>query len=162
MALEPAFIGTGEGGYRDGKHFYIDPEARKRHLACFGGTGSGKSTLLKGIIASDIAAGHGVTVVDPHGQLVEDLLANHIPNRRLRDVIYVKASDPERSVAVNLLDARRRDQPGLVVSNALGIFHTLHRDSWGPRMDDIFRNALFALIEQPHPVSLVALPPLLT
>ena len=75
MALEPAFIGNGEGGYRDGKRFYIDPEARKRHLAVFGGTGSGKSTLLKGMIADDIAAGHGVTVVDPHGQLVEDILA---------------------------------------------------------------------------------------
>ena len=159
MALEPAFIGRSD---RDGSAFYIGPEARKRHLACFGGTGSGKSTLLKGMIADDIKAGHGVTVVDPHGQLVEDILANHIPKSRLRDVIWLKASDPERAIAVNLLDAGRRDQHGLVVSNTINIIRTMNRESWGPRMDDIFRNALFALLEQPFPVSLVALPPLLT
>ena len=69
------------------------------HLACFGGTGSGKSTLLKGMIASAIAVGHGVTVVEPHGPLISELLDSHIPKYRLRDVIYLKASDPKRAIS---------------------------------------------------------------
>ncbi|MGA8348703.1 MAG: hypothetical protein WB773_13035, partial [Isosphaeraceae bacterium] len=50
--------------------------------AVFGGSGSGKSTLFRNMLAIDIAAGHGVTVVDPHGQLVDDLLDHHIPRGR--------------------------------------------------------------------------------
>jgi DNA helicase HerA-like ATPase len=159
MALEPAFVGNSD---RYGVPFYIGPEARRRHVSIFGASGAGKSAMLCRMIAGDILAGHGVTVVDPHGQLVNDLLDKHIPKSRLRDVIYLKASDPHRGMAVNLFDAGRPDQHGLIVSNALGIFRTLYADSWGQRMDDIFRNALFALLEQPFPVSLIALPPFLT
>jgi hypothetical protein len=61
-----------------------------------------------------------------------------------------------------MLDCRRPDQRGLVVSNVIGIFKKLWADSWGPRMEDILRNALYALIEQPTPFSILALPKFLT
>ena len=108
------------------------------------------------MLAEDIAAGHGVTVVDPHGQLVEDILENHIPRHRTNDVIYFNPKDHERAFALNLLDCRRADQRGLIVSNVIGIFKKLWADSWGPRMEDILRNGLYALIEQPRPVSILA------
>ncbi len=79
MNLDPVLIGSSEDAFHHGKPVYIVPAARRRHLAMFGGSGSGKSTLMRNMIAEDIAAGHGVTVVDPHGQLVEDILENHIP-----------------------------------------------------------------------------------
>jgi DNA helicase HerA-like ATPase len=69
MHLKPVLIGNSKDAFRDGEPVYIVPEARRRHLAVFGGSGSGKSTLFRNMIAEDIAAGHGVTVVDPHGQL---------------------------------------------------------------------------------------------
>ena len=159
MPLEPAFLGNNDS---HGRPFYIGPEARRRHMSVFGTSGAGKSSMLCGMIASDILAGHGVTVVDPHGQLIDELLDCHIPKSRLRDVIYLKAADADRAMAINLLDTGRPEQHGLIVSNALSIFRTLYADSWGQRMDDIFRNTLFALLEQPFPVSLIALPPLLT
>jgi DNA helicase HerA-like ATPase len=49
------------------------PDARGRHLAVFGASGSGKSTLFRNMLPEDILAGHGVTVVDPHGQLVDEI-----------------------------------------------------------------------------------------
>jgi hypothetical protein len=162
MHLDPVLIGRSEDAFHPGKPVYIVPAARRRHLALFGGTGSGKSTLLRNMIAEDIAAGHGVTVVDPHGQLVEDILENHIPRHRTNDVIYFNPKDRERAFALNMLECRRPSQRGLIVSNVIGIFKKLWADSWGPRLEDILRNGLYALIEQPSPVSILALPKLLT
>jgi hypothetical protein len=162
MHLEPVLIGSSEDAYHHGRPVSIVPDARRRHLAVFGGSGSGKSTLFRNMLAGDIAAGHGVTVVDPHGQLVEELLENHIPRHRTNDVIYFNPKDQERAFALNMLDCRRPDQRGLVVSNVIGIFRKLWADSWGPRMEDILRNGLYALIEQPSAVSILALPKLLT
>src|SRR5579859_4283809 len=161
MSLHPVLIGSSEDAYHHGRPISIVPAARRRHLAVFGGSGSGKSTLLRNMLAGDIAAGHGVTVVDPHGQLVEDVLENHIPRHRTNDVIYFNPKDQNHAFALNMLDCPRPDQRGLVVSNVIGIFKKLWAESWGPRMEDILRNGLYALIEQPRPVSIVALPKLL-
>ena len=162
MHLEPVLIGSSEDAYHHGRPISIVPDARRRHLAVFGGSGSGKSTLFRNMLAGDIAAGHGVTVVDPHGQLVEEILENHIPRHRTNDVIYFNPKDQERAFALNMLHCPRPDQRGLIVSNVIGIFKKLWVDSWGPRMEDILRNGLYALIEQPRPVSILALPKLLS
>ena len=162
MDINPVLIGSSRNPYREGSPVHIVPDARSKHMAVFGATGAGKSHLIRSMVASDILAGHGVTVVDPHGGFVAAIIANDIPKSRKEDVIFLDAKNRTRSLAINLLDAGRPEQRGLVVSNAIGILRTLHRDSWGPRMDDIFRNAFFALLEQPFPVSLIALPPLLT
>jgi DNA helicase HerA-like ATPase len=162
MTFNPVLIGSSEDPYRFGTPVHIVPAARRRHLALFGASGAGKSSLMRNMLAEDILAGHGVTVVDPHGQLVEDILENHIPRHRTNDVIYFNPKDPTRAFALNLLDCRREGQRGLVVSNVISIFKKLWVDSFGPRMEDILRNGLHALIEQPRPVSILALPKLLT
>jgi hypothetical protein len=166
--IDPLPIGTEErdgGGLFPAKQvpFTIPSETRRKHLAIFGATGAGKSTLLRNMIAWDLATpGVGVTVIDPHGQLVEDILDNHIPRHRTNDVIYFNPKDASRAFALNLIESHRPADRGLVVANAVGIFRTLFEDSWGPRLEDILRNSLYALIEQPFPVSLLALPKLLT
>ncbi len=140
----------------------LDPAARRRHLAIFGTTGSGKSGLLRTMIAEDIAAGLGVTVIDPHGQLCDEILDNNIPGWRTHDVIHVNPKDLERAFALNMLHCPRPEQRGLVVSNVISIFKKLWADSWGNRLEYILRNGLHALIVQPQPVSILALPELLT
>src|ERR1700691_6089178 len=162
MSLQPMLIGSSEDAFHEGRPIYIVPAARRRHLALFGGSGSGKDTLLRNMLAGEIAAGHGVTVIDPHSQLVEDILDNHIPRHRTNDVIYFNPKDQERAFGFHLLECPRPPQRCLVVSNVIGIFKTLWADSWGPRMEDILRNGLHPLIEQPRPVSILALPKLLT
>jgi hypothetical protein len=162
MLLHPVLIGASEHPYHEGTPVRIVPDARRRHLAVFGGSGSGKSTLFGNMIAEDIAAGHGVTVVDPHGQLVDEILENHIPRHRTNDVIYFNPKDHTRALALNMLECRRRQQRGLVVSNVISIFKKLWFESWGPRMEDILRNSLHVLIEQRRPVSILALTKLLT
>jgi hypothetical protein len=161
--IDPLPIGTKEDGVFDlGEMFTILPDARRKHMAIFGATGAGKSTLLRNMIAWDISAGAGVTVVDPHGGLIDDILNHHVPRHRLNDVIYFNPKDQACALGMNMLESLRPEQRGLVVSNTVSIFHRLWEGSWGPRMEDILRNSLYALIEQPTPHSLLALPKLLT
>jgi type IV secretory pathway VirB4 component len=67
--LEPAPIGNHADNFFGEPEFTVPAEARRKHMALFGGTGTGKSTLLMNMAASDLAAGTGITVVDPHGGL---------------------------------------------------------------------------------------------
>ncbi len=66
------------------QEFHIPPEDRQKHMDLFGKSGVGKSTLLRNMIAADIHAGLGVTVLDPHGALIEHLLTT-IPRDRTKD-----------------------------------------------------------------------------
>src|SRR5690242_10602882 len=88
MPLEPLPIGVQDDTYERGGPFFVMSEHRRKHMAIFGSTGAGKSTLLRNMIACDIASGIGLTVVDPHGDLIEDILENHIPRHRTNDVVY--------------------------------------------------------------------------
>src|SRR5438270_538981 len=107
MSLHSVLIGSSEEAFHHGRPIRIVPAARRRHLALFGGSGSGKSTLLRNIIRSDIIAGHGLTVVDPHGQLVDDILNNYIPRHRTNDVIYVDPKNQDRVLGLNMLACSR-------------------------------------------------------
>ena len=69
-----------------------------------GATGTGKSTLLLSLIRQDIEAGRGIGLIDPHGDLVEEVLAS-IPEHRHGDVVLFDPSDEERPVGFNILRA---------------------------------------------------------
>jgi hypothetical protein len=77
--LDSTPIGTHADNYFGEPEFTVPPDARRKHIAIFGGTGTGKSTLLANMAASDLVGGTGITVVDPHGGLYDELLSNHIP-----------------------------------------------------------------------------------
>lgn len=130
-----------------------------RHLHVIGPTGVGKSTLLVGLIAQDMAAGRGVVVLDPKGDLVSDVL-DRVPVSRTGDVIVLDPTDDERPVGLNLL-ASDEDGRELVVDQVVGIFHQLYSAFWGPRTDDILRAALLTLVGVPG-MTLAEVPLLLT
>lgn len=91
----------------------LDPGTRSMHMQVMGNTGSGKSHFLRHMIQQDIIAGHGVCVIDPHGELVEDLLRFCI-HRGEKDREVVKrlhvmrtAEFPEYVLGYNPLQAPR-------------------------------------------------------
>lgn len=137
----------------------LSTTAALRHLHVLGPTGVGKSTTLLNLITQDIAAGHGVVVVEPKGDLIEDILAR-IPKDRMGDVVLVDPLDDQGVVGINPLGAMGRP-PELVADQLLNVFHKLHAAHWGPRTSDILGNALSSLARLPN-MTLVALPPLLT
>ena len=151
------YLGTKQ---KDGSTVAIQGAARRKHMAIFGKSGVGKTTLIRNMVMADLNAGNGVTVIDPHGSLIEDLL-NVIPRSRTNDVIYINPADPERIIGLNVLEAVGRQQRSLVVSSLISILRNLWPDNWGPRTEYILEHAVYALLEQPEPVTLAALPKLL-
>jgi hypothetical protein len=139
----------GRTNFRDHhRPFGIRPDDRRRHVYVVGKTGMGKSTLLLNMLADDIAAGRGCCLVDPHGDLAEAAVGR-IPSRRTNDVIYFDAGDQNHPLAFNpLADCDPRARP-LVASGMLAAFKKLYGDSWGPRLEHIFRNCLLTLLETP-------------
>jgi len=131
----------------------------RQHLHVIGPTGTGKSTLLANLIVQDIAAGRGVVVIEPKGGLVSDVLAR-IPQKRVDDVVVLDPSEAEYPVGLNPLLSRGR-RPELVADHVLAVFHSLWKNNWGPRLQDILHAALLTLARREN-ASLCALPALLT
>ena len=84
------------------KPFGIKDGDRLGHIYCIGKTGVGKSTLLENMAISDIEKGKGLCIIDPHGDIAEDIL-NYIPVDRIKDVIYFNPSDIAHSIGFNPL-----------------------------------------------------------
>jgi type IV secretory pathway TraG/TraD family ATPase VirD4 len=151
------FLGTKE---QDGSSASLHGADRRKHCAIFGKSGVGKTTLMRNMIVADIFSGNGVTVIDPHGGLIDDLL-EAIPKSRTNDVIYFNPADPERVIGLNVLESVDRSQRSLVVSSLISILRNLYPNNWGPRTEYILEHAVYALLEQSEPVTLAALPKLL-
>lgn len=118
----------------------------RQHIYVIGKTGSGITTLLRNMILQHMELGHGVGLIDPHGDLAEDLL-QHLPRWRTDHLVYFNPSDLEFPVALNLLANVPSDERHLVASGIVGAFKSLWPDSWGPRMEYILYNAIVALLD---------------
>lgn len=128
--------------------FGIKKDDRRRHMYMIGKTGMGKSTVLENMIVSDIRAGHGVAVVDPHGDLAEKVI-EFIPSNRVNDVIYFNPADIDYPIAFNVVEHVEPHLRHLVASGLLGVFQKLWADSWGPRLEYILRNTILAVLDYP-------------
>src|SRR3989338_2217706 len=117
--------------------FGIKEEDRRKHIYIIGKTGMGRSTLLENMAIQDIAAGNGLGVVDPHGELAEKLL-------------YFIPADTEFPVAFNVLEKVSDDQRHLVAAGLMGVFKKIWPDVWSPRMEYILNNTVLALLEYPN------------
>lgn len=118
MDTSPVAIGTRTfWGSLDPRLVFLAPEDRARHLYVVGKTGLGKSTLLRNLILQDLYAGRGVGLIDPHGDLAEEIL-DLIPRARTGEVAYWNAGDLERPVGMNLLPRTPPDSAHLVVSGS--------------------------------------------
>jgi len=130
------------------KKFGIRTDDRRRHMYLIGKTGMGKSTILENMIIDDIRAGHGVAVVDPHGDLAEKII-EYIPSERINDVVYFNPSDINFPIAFNVVEQVEPHLRHLVASGLIGVFQKLWADSWGPRLEYILRNAILAILDFP-------------
>ncbi len=138
-----------ETTYRNERRkFGIKRDDRRRHMYLIGKTGMGKSTVLENMIVEDIRAGHGVAVVDPHGDLAEKVI-EYIPSHRINDVIYFNPADIEYPIAFNVVEQVEPHLRHLVASGLIGVFQKLWADSWGPRLEYILRNAILAILDYP-------------
>jgi energy-coupling factor transporter ATP-binding protein EcfA2 len=126
--------------------FGISEADQRQHIYIIGKTGSGKTTLLRNMILQHVASGHGVGLIDPHGDLAEELL-HHIPPNRADHLVYFNPGDLEYPIGLNLLANVPKDDRHLVASGIVSAFKGIWRDSWGPRLEYILYNAVSALLD---------------
>ena len=126
---------------------------RRRHAYIIGKSGVGKSVLLAGMAIQDIAGGEGVCVIDPHGDLISDILSR-IPPARAEDVILFAPADTPRPLAMNLLeyDSRYPEQKTFVINEMIKIFDKLYdlKATGGPIFEQYIRNAMLLVMSHPE------------
>ena len=122
---------------------------RLSHMYVIAKTGTGKSTLLERLVLSDIEVGKGLVLVDPHGDLVERIVAR-VPADRKSDVIFLDVPTSGQPYGYNPLKRVALEKRPLAASGLLEVFEKMWPEAWGVRMEHIFRNALLALLDQPQ------------
>lgn len=143
---EPGAVTVGRVLFRgDDRFIGIDEDSRRRHLYVVGSTGTGKSTLLLNLIHQDMLAGRGLTVIDVHGDLAE-AAAQLVPKHRTNDTILFEAAS-EHIIPFNPLSCPDPSRVDQVTSGVVSAFKKLY-DSWGPRLENLLRYAVFATVEQ--------------
>ena len=143
---EPHIVIGERRGWGEPLAFGMSPEDHRHHVYIIGKTGSGKTTLLRNLIAQHIALGHGVGLIDPHGDLAEGILSC-IPPARADHLTYFNPGDLEHPIGLNLLANVPRDDRHLVASGIVAACKSIWHDSWGPRLEYILYNAIAALLE---------------
>ncbi|MFA5076301.1 MAG: type IV secretion system DNA-binding domain-containing protein [Patescibacteria group bacterium] len=141
----------------------MKPDDRRRHVYIIGKSGTGKSVMISNMAIQDIQAGHGVCVVDPHGDLVESILAN-IPKERADDVVIFNPADVERPIGLNMLEARSEEEKDFAVQEMISIFYKLFPPEMiGPMFEHNMRNVMLTLMSDlENPGTIAEIPRMFT
>lgn len=141
----------GKTNFRDERHLFgIKREDRRRHVYIVGKTGVGKSKLLQILMISDIIEGYGLAFLDPHGDLAEEILA-YVPKNRIDDIVYFNPTDQDFPIAFNPLETTyNTGEKHIVTTGFIAIFKKLFWQEWTPRMEQIIRYTVLALLESPN------------
>lgn len=144
----------------------VSQEHRDTHFYIVGASGSGKTKFLESLAKQDIENGLGFGVLDPHGDLTEDvkgylyILKKHAPELLQEYVVLIDPTDPKYTVAFNPLERAKQESAASVASELTEAFKKIWKDAWGARMEDLLKNSLIALIE--NNLTLAELPLFLT
>jgi len=128
---------------------------RFKHLHIIGATGTGKSTLIANLVLQDIAKGYGSILFDPHGDLIDDIIAR-IPKNQLDDVVLIDPSDTEYPIGLNILEAHNDIEKEVLASDLVSSFRR-YATSWGDQINAVLGNAIQAMLEHPDGGTLIDL-----
>jgi hypothetical protein len=130
------------------RRFGIKRADRRAHLWIIGKTGTGRSTLIANLTRQNALHGEGFELLDPHGDLVEQVL-RAVPEEWRSDVIYFNVPNTAHLLAFNPLEASQAGFRPLVASGPISVFNKIWAEFWGPRMEYVLRNALLVLMGMP-------------
>jgi hypothetical protein len=127
--------------------FKLPFSLRDRHCYIIGRSGSGKTNLIRNMLLQDFHSGSGVGVLAPEQELITEEILPYIPQDRIDDVIYVNPADTEYPVPFNPLHLDEGEDIDQKVDDIFTSFKRLVGET-GPRMDEILRQSLYALLER--------------
>jgi len=126
----------------------LTPDFRDKHVYVIGKSGYGKTNLLRNMIFQDLEAGYGIGVIAPEQEMLTEEILPYIPEHRLADVIYFNPTDTQRPIVFNPLELDEGEDIDLRVDETFTILRRVFGEG-GPRMDEILRQTLYALLEKP-------------
>ena len=152
----------GETTFRNERtRFGIQRVDRSRHVYSIGKTGMGKTKLLELLTLEDLRDGKGVAVLDPHGDLAEELL-RYVPKNRIYDTIYFNPADSGYPIGFNPIEAVETFEfKQNVVAGFIGIFKKLFGWNWNQRLEHVLRYTTLALLDYPNS-TVLGIPRMLT
>jgi len=136
----------------------LTEDERRRHMYILGATGTGKSTMLLSMIKQDIEHNKGLCVIDPHGDLIENILPM-IPKERIKDVVYFNPDDIAYPMGINVLERTPNlseeealKEREFITESIISLFHKIYSDKYsGPRMEYILRNTIHTAFTLENP-----------
>ena len=145
---EISYIGV-SNFHNQNVRFGLKRADRRRHLYVVGKSGTGKSKMLELLIMADILAGHGVGVLDPHGDLADAVL-KYIPEERINDVVLFNPADIDFPISFNPLEQVPPELRVRVTIGFIDIFKKLFGSNWTPRLEHVLRYTTLALLDSPN------------
>lgn len=143
------------------KDIRLSVEDRRRHTYVIGSTGMGKSVFMRNIAYQDMLEGRGFAFIDPHGDVVEELLSM-VPKERIDDVIYFDPGDLENPIGMNMFEFQSEDQKDFIVQEGVNMLQSLYDPTnqgfFGPRGQHMFRNAALLLMSDPNGATFIDIP----
>ncbi len=129
--------------------FGIKRVDRRRHLYIIGKSGVGKSKLLELLVRQDVAYGHGLCFLDPHGDVISEIL-NFIPQNRIKDVVIIDPTDMSYPASFNPLTNVDPTFKHQLTQGLIEVMEKQFGANWTPRLEHVFRFTCLALLDYPH------------
>jgi hypothetical protein len=125
----------------------VSLDHRLKHVFLIGMTGTGKSTLMLSMLLQDLREGHGLCLLDPHGDLADDLLAR-FPKCREKHLLLIDLADRQYPVPLNLLHWQTLDERDLIIDEFLSALLRVYREPqmFGPIFEMNFRGMMKLLM----------------
>lgn len=145
-------VQLGEKSGMNGKEaIRLNQNALARHLYIMGQTGTGKTTLLKTMIWDCLSKNEGVAVIDPHGDLFNDLIVT-IPDSQKDKLVVIDTANPSQSARHNPIsfDPGNPASKSLVINELLRIFSNMYnmKEVGGPTFELFFKNGLLLIMDE--------------
>jgi DNA helicase HerA-like ATPase len=112
------------------------------------------------MMSQDVTSGEGCALLDPHGQLAIHV-RDAVPVHRRQDLVYVNPADTLSLWRFNPLANVAEPGRAFAAAGIVETFKKLWSDDWGPRLEHVLRNVVFALLATPAS-SFADIPALLT
>ncbi|MBI2610052.1 ATP-binding protein [Candidatus Giovannonibacteria bacterium] len=129
--------------------FGIKRHDRRRHMYIVGKSGVGKSKLLELMIRQDVAYKQGLCLIDPHGDVIEEIL-HFIPEERVKDVVLIDPSDTKFPVSFNPLQNVDPEMKHQLTQGLIEVMEKQFGANWTPRLEHVFRFTCLALLDYPY------------
>ena len=128
---------------------WIFDEDRLRHMYIIGKTGTWKSKFLSSLMIDDLKQWRGIWVIDPHGDLIEEIMW-HIPPERYKDVIIFDPTDEQFPFCFNPLDINASESKQVLTKWFIDIFKKFFGANWNSKLEHVLRMVFLALLDTPN------------